>query len=441
MLGLLRQDEGETAECVQQLKKDLKSAQVRLDQVKQTPELECGIVANRLYANLGLPRPKHRITPLEAEMAVSSKREEMDGQIQEQENIVENLAEELARFTLMLENHQSQYDRLSGKIAPKQQVVQDSQLGDRNQRYQKLKNLKKCDYTLSPLASCPTYNNHMRTLELRLANPTEQDFQGQAEYQRHLAELKELEAAEKEQKGIVEQLTKDIADIKGELKVARLQLSPLHRKKEIREQLLGDFKTYYDEASTPEASPELSEAQRHQEKIQIALEEHDSRLKEIYQQKDASHKAIENFYTSLAKDAFGSVVDGKVSCKADLIFSLSGTGLQEKTAIKALSSIVADIMAMLSAAEGFSAHPGFLLHDGVRAFELADQLFYKFFNVLAHKTGAPDGSDMPPFQYITTTVSQLEKSLLPFVRAELSDDNLFWKRRLCANFRQGDLLE
>jgi hypothetical protein len=276
-------------------------------------------------------------------------------------------------------------------------------------------------------------------LELCLSNPTAQDFQNQAEYERHLAELQALKAAVKEQAEIINHLTKDIEAIKIDLKKARLQLTPLYRKKELREQMLEDFKTYHAEASAPETNPELSKAQGHQEKLQLELEETDTRLKEIYQLKDTSHKAIEELYSSLAKQTFGPIANGQVSCKENLIFSLSGTGLQEKTAVKALSIIVADIAAMLSAAAGNTNPPGFLLHDGLRTYELADPLFYKLLNTIADETNRQGGTDHASFQYITTTVSRLDEKLLPFVQEELSEENLFWKRRLAANFEQGDL--
>lgn len=441
VLGILRQGEAETAERAQQLKKDLKSAHDHVEQVKQTPELECGIVANRLYVSLGLPPPDRSLTPIEAEMAVGSKREELDVQIKAQEQAVESLMEELTGFNGMLENHQNRHDVLLGKVAPKQQVVQDNKPGDRSQRYHALKNQKQCNYTLRPLNSCQAYQDHLRLLELRLSKPTAQDFQNQVEYERHRAELWELEIAVKEHLEIIGYLAKDIETIKVELKKARLQLVHLCSKKELLEQMLEDFKTYHTKASASEANPELSEARRDQEKLQMEHEEADTRLKEIYQQKNATHKALEGLYSSLAKQAFGPIAAGKVYCKEKLLFSLSGTGLQEKTAIKALSIIVADITAMLSAAEGLSAHPGFLLHDGLRTFELAELLFYKLLAVIADKTLELGGSDEAPFQYIMTTVSNLKENLIPFVREELSEDNLFWTRRLRADFQQGDLFE
>lgn len=440
VLGILRQREVETTERVQQLKKDLKSAQEQVEQVKHMPELECGIVARRLYISLGLPRPPKSVTPMEVEMAVGSRQNELDNQIMTLEQTLEDLAEELARFTVMLEEHQLQYDVLSGKVPPKQQAVQDSKPGDRNQRYHILKNQKHCSYTFKPLNSCHFYNEHLRLLELRLNNPTPQDFRNQAEYKRHLAELLELEAAAEEQKGIIDGLSKDIEAIRGDIKEVKLQLNPLYRKKELQEQMLKDFKTYYKVASSPENNPELSEAQRNHEELQMELDEADTQLKKIYQQKDDIHNAIEELYSSLAKRAFGSIANGKISCKDTLLFSLSGTGLQEKTAVKALSIILADITAMLSAVNSLTTHPGFLLHDGLRTFELADPLFYKLLMTIADKTNELGGPDGAPFQYIATTVSKLEESLLSFVKEELSEDNLFWKRRLAANFQQGDLI-
>ncbi len=103
-----------------------------------------------------------------------------------------------------------------------------------------------------------------------------------------------------------------------------------------------------------------------------------------------------------------------------------------KGAINISSIISGDIACMLSAADAGNYHPGFIIHDSPRNYELNPEKYFKILKYIAAIASQSHEEDIP-FQYIASITSNASQEWKKFVRIQLASaptEKLLFKNRL-----------
>ena len=446
VLGIFRKEENELAEHVEMLKKDLSSAKGNVEQARHTPQLEYTISQRQLYARLGIAKPTRNIEPLEAEMAVEKKMIEINKTIEPLEKKLEAFETDYIRFLTLKIEREAELAILRGDVSIKASLTAASKTGDREEIYLRIKSAvrddKFCTYGKVPYAQCKEVQAHIK---LREEGPklTIQNFKTEAEYKKHCKELEELQAKEKQDAEAFANFESEIKSIENDIKDIKSNINALYRDKDIIAGKLDELKNCFAIAYSPESNEELASAKDEFSRLSRELETSKTMLTDIRKQREAGHADLEKAYDTLIKAVFGQETGGTINFKENLEFHLTGDRPCGGPALKGLARVLADTAAMLSSQAGFNSHPGFLMHDGPKVFEL-DTPVQQLIEALAKKTSEDGGEDFAPFQYIVTTTAKNDAGLAKFVRVELApkpDSALLFGRRLSPALEQNNLLD
>lgn len=446
VLGIFRKEENELAGHVETLKKGLSSAKGNVEQATHTPQLEYTISQRQLYTRLGIAKPTRDIEPLEAEMAVEKKLTEINKAIEPFEKDLEALEADYIQFLTLKIGREAELAILRGDVSIKASLTAASKTGEREEIYLRVKSAvrdgKFCTYGKVPYAQCKDVQAHIK---LREEGPklTLQNFKTEAEYKKHCKELEELQAKEKQDAEAFANFENEIKSIEKDIKNIKSNINALYRNKDIITGQLNELKNCFAIASTPEANEELASAKDEFSRLSGELEASKTTLADIRKQREAGHADLEKAYDTLVKAVFGQETGGLVNFKENLEFHLTGDRPCGGPALKGLARVLADTAAMLSSQTGFNSHPGFLMHDGPKVFEL-DTPVQQLIEALAQKTPEDGGDDFAPFQYIVTITAKNDAGLAKFVCVELApkpDSALLFGRRLSPVLEQNNLLD
>lgn len=446
VLGIFRKEENELAAHVETLKKDLSSAKAKVEHATHTPQLEYTISQRQLYTRLGIAKPTREIEPLEAEMAVEVKLVELNKAIEPLEKELEALEASYTEFLALKMAREAELAIIRGEVSVKASLTEASKTGDREKIYLAVKSLissgKFCNYGKMPFAQCKGVQAHIKLRE-EGPNLTIQDFKTEAEYKKHCKELEELQAKEKQDAEAFANFENEIISIEKDIKNIKAKINVLYRNKDVITGQLNELKSCFAVASTSEANEELASAKDAFSRLSGELEASKTALADIRKQRETGHADLEKAYDTLIKAVYGQKTGGMVKFKENLEFHLTGDRPCGGPALKGLARVLADAAAMLSSQTGFNSHPGFLIHDGPKVFEL-DTPVLQLIEALAQKTSEARGGDLVPFQYIVTTTSKSDVGLADFVCVELApkpDSALLFGRRLSPVLEQNNLLD
>lgn len=132
---------------------------------------------------------------------------------------------------------------------------------------------------------------------------------------------------------------------------------------------------------------------------------------------------LEQYFDEIVKNAIDNSCRGTIVPDGDkLNFSIkSNEKLLRKGAINISSTISGDIACMLSAATAENHHPGFIIHDSPRNYELNPQIYFNILNYIAQIASEYHSGDIP-FQYIASMTSNIAAEWKQFVRVRLASD-------------------
>lgn len=132
---------------------------------------------------------------------------------------------------------------------------------------------------------------------------------------------------------------------------------------------------------------------------------------------------LEQYFDEIVKKAIDDSCRGTIVPDGDkLNFSIkSNEKLLRKGAINISSTISGDIACMLSAATAENYHPGFIIHDSPRNYELNPQIYFNMLDYIVQIASGYQNGDIP-FQYIASMTSNIAAEWKQFVRVRLASD-------------------
>lgn len=261
------------------------------------------------------------------------------------------------------------------------------------------------------------------------------DSKLQKEHDRLIETIKNIQKKHHDEISNYQHLYNELPKLKRDRDIARNAAIALYKKQELLKDHWSALQQAWvilchnaENAATVEASSELKRLQQENEdtlfelsQLQMSIEDRAKNLSGIFSE-------LVHEVTKGACSGDILIKNGRTEFRVRL-----GNNILNNGAMKALKVILGDIASMLSACDGSSRHPGFLVHDSPRNMDMNDWLYANILTCAAEKTEKMGGTEEAPFQYIVTTTSPPPSELEPLVREHLASapvGRLLFKNRL-----------
>ena len=282
-----------------------------------------------------------------------------------------------------------------------------------------------CPLTKDPLSKCTLFQEYIAKMEeeiisRKLAGQTMDEGERRAFAEKQMSFDTELAELRKNEQGLAEQ-------------VAGLSRKAIAA--------AADLKNFVDQWNAWEALSLQSQATNapHDEKSLAAMRKKreglNAHLQKLQHDSEPKHQQLGELYSSLCQNILGHNYTGAVAYPptADLAFNIHAFNRKAKGgAITTLGCHLADVTALLWAANGEGCHPGLLIHDSPREADMTDELYAIYLKGM-HQLAEQTGGEAAPFQYIFSTTTRPPDELKPVIRVHLAghpENKLLFKRRL-----------
>lgn len=165
----------------------------------------------------------------------------------------------------------------------------------------------------------------------------------------------------------------------------------------------AECQTWHRRRNGKEVDPEAENARAEQARLRLRFSELQEAIAAERTTLAERLRRLSRLFGSVVRHVLSDEYDGRVTFKNDeLDFGIAHGSLVAGEAIETLCILLADLTAMVGAAQGIGSHPGWLLHDSPREADLGITVYHRLLQSVA--AFSPTGT-RPPFQYIVTTTT------------------------------------